>query len=640
MNTTLHPYLRKFVLIFFDDILIYSRTYEEHVVHIKLVFELLARDQWKIKLSKCSFARRQIEYLGHVISEKGVGTDPGKVAAISDWPTPTNAKELRSFLGLAGYYRKFVKHFGVISRPLTDLLKKHTVFIWTSEHDSSFNALKVALTQAPVLALPDFSKQFAVETDASALGIGAVLLQEGHPLAFISKALGPKSRGLSTYEKEYMAILLAVQQWRAYLQHAEFVIFTDQRSLSLLTEQRLHTNWQQKVFSKLLGLQFRIVYKKGSENRVADALSRKPTLSSSCAAVSSCSPQWITEVVSGYQHDEHSLSIIAKLAISAQAVPEFTLKDGVLRYNNRIWIGANPVLQQKLIEACHSSALGGHSGVPATYLRMKPLFAWKGMKSDIRTFVQSCLVCQQAKPDRSKLPGKLQPLPVPDEAWQVLSMDFVEGLPMSGHANCILVVIDSFTKYAHFLSLKHPFTAAGVAKLFLDQIYRLHGLPLSIVSYRDPVFTSRFWKELFDLAGVKLQMSSSYHPQSDGQTERVNQTMETFLRCFVNACPSKWNSWLPLAEFWYNSCFHSAVGRSPFEALYGYASRHFGISALDDVQSSSLSSWLQERQVMTTLIKQHLCRAKTRMKQQANRSRSEREFAVGDWVFVKLQPYV
>lgn len=231
-----------------------------------------------------------------------------------------------------------------------------------------------------------------------------------------------------------------------------------------------------------------------------------------------------------------------------------------------------------MLQAYHANAIGGHSGLPVTYARMKKLFAWHGMKKSVATFVKSCLVCQQAKADRSKLPGLLQPLPVPDAAWQVISMDFVEGLPTSGQYNCILVVVDYFTKCAHFLPFHHPFTAGKVAKIFLDQVYKLHGLPSAIVSDRDRIFTSLFWRELFALADVQLRMSTSYHPQSDGQTERLNQTMETFLRCYVHACPSKWFQWLPLAELWYNSCPHSAIGRSPFEALYGYPPRHFGIS--------------------------------------------------------------
>jgi hypothetical protein len=179
--------------------------------------------------------------LGHIISEKEVGTDPQKIAAIAQWPTPKNAKELRSFLGLAGYYRKFVRHFGVIAKPITDLLKKHVVFVWTAIHDKSFSALHNALCNSHVLQLPDFSKPFNIETDASGTRIGAVLLQDNHPLAFLSKALGTKSRGLSAYEKEFMAVVMAVQQWCQYLQHGEFYIFTDQRSLTQLNEQPLHT---------------------------------------------------------------------------------------------------------------------------------------------------------------------------------------------------------------------------------------------------------------------------------------------------------------------------------------------------------------------------------------------------------------
>jgi len=500
MNSTLAPYLRKFVLVFFDDILIYSTYWEDHLQHIRLVFELLAKDKWKIKLPKCTFAQQEIRYLGHVISAKGVSTDPSKVTAVANWPTPINVRELRGFLGLAGYYRKFVKHFGVISRPLTDLLKKNSVFVWTSVHEDSFNALKHALCNAPVLAVPNFTKPFSIETDASGIGVGAILMQEGHPLAFISKALGPKSQGLSTYEKEYLAILLAIQQWRPYLQHNEFIIYTDQKSLTQLSEQRLHTHRQQKVFAKLLGLQYKVIYKKGTDNRVADALSRKSSHDSECAALTSCTPQWIEEVVAGYQKDDQAASIIAKLMLDDQAVPNFALHNGLLKYKGRIWIGNNNSLQQKLLSACHSSAIGGHSGIPVTYLRIKKLSAWKGIKSAVRDFVKSCTICQQAKPNRTKLPGLLQPLPVPSTAWQVISMDFVEGLPKSGSADCVLVVVDYFTKYAHFLPLHHPFTAASVAKVFMAQVYKLHGLPSAIVTDRDRVFTSQFWKELFSSA--------------------------------------------------------------------------------------------------------------------------------------------
>lgn len=324
MNDTLAPVLRKSALVFFDDILIYSATLEEHLVHLRTVLQLLRKDHWKVKLSKCEFAKQEISYLGHVISHQGVATDPSKVSAIANWPSPASVKALRSFLGLAGFYRKFVRHFGVISRPLTDLLKKHALFIWTHEQETAFCTLKQALMAAPVLALPDFTQPFCIYTDACSNGIGAVLMQNGHPLAYLSRALGPKTQGLSIYEKEYLAILMAVAHWRSYLQLAEFTIFTDHKSLTQLNEQRLHTLWQQKVYSKLVGLQYKIVYKQGCENGAVDALSRS-TNPPECAAISHCTPAWIQEVLQGYTGDPVAQELLTKLAIQPDPNSKYTL---------------------------------------------------------------------------------------------------------------------------------------------------------------------------------------------------------------------------------------------------------------------------------------------------------------------------
>jgi hypothetical protein len=638
MNSTLAPLLRKSVLVFFDNILVYNSTWDEHLHHLTQVLQILHREQWYIKLSKCAFAKQQIAYLGHVISPNGVATDPAKVEAVSSWPTPANCKELRGFLGLAGYYRKFVKNFGVIARPLTDLLKKGVVFLWTQVHDTAFQALKQSLVSAPVLALPNFTRPFAIETDASSKGIGAVLLQDHHPLAYVSKALGVKNQGLSTYEKEYLAILMAVDKWRQYLQHAEFLIYSDHRSLSHLTEQRLSTPWQQRVFSKLIGLQYKVVYKKGVDNGAADALSRRPY--SELFSLSSATPQWMLQVMEGYKEDDQAQGLLVAMLISPHTSGQYTLNSGIIRYKGRVWVRNNTLLQQQIMEALHDSPVGGHSGFPVTYRWIKQLFSWPSMKALIKQYVTSCTVCQQAKPDRSRYPGLLQPLPVPTQAWEVISMDFVEGLPRSNNANTILVVVDTFSKYSHFLPLLHPFSALKVAQLFMDFVYKLHGLPLSIVSDRDRIFTSRLWQELFRLSGTTLKMSTSYHPQTDGQTEHVNQCLETYLRSFVHACPSKWSAWLSVAEYWYNTTFHSSLGRSPFEVLYGREPRNLGLNISDASTQLDLQTWLQQRELMVKLIRQHLLRAQQRMKFQADKGRTEREFAIGDMVYLKLQPYV
>lgn len=292
MNTVLAPLLRKGVLVFIDDILVYTRTLEEHVQLLRQVFELLDQHQLKVKKSKCAFAQKQLVYLGHVISVGGVATDPKNIAAVQKWETPKSVRAVRGFLGLAGYYRKFVRNFGQISRPLTELLKKDRHFRWTDETETSFRSLQQALITAPVLAIPDFTKPFVVETDASDGGVGAVLSQEGHPIAYLSRALGPRNQGLSAYEKEFLAILLAVDHWRPYLQVQEFVIQSDHRSLASLDEQRLHTPWQRKALTKLLGLRYKIVYQPGRENSAADALSRKDS-DAELAAVSVSVPVWL-----------------------------------------------------------------------------------------------------------------------------------------------------------------------------------------------------------------------------------------------------------------------------------------------------------------------------------------------------------
>uniref|UniRef100_A0A453DFY0 Integrase catalytic domain-containing protein n=1 Tax=Aegilops tauschii subsp. strangulata TaxID=200361 RepID=A0A453DFY0_AEGTS len=284
--------------------------------------------------------------------------------------------------------------------------------------------------------------------------------------------------------------------------------------------------------------------------------------------------------------------------------------------------------------------VGGHSGFPVTYKRILRLFRWIGMKNFIKTQVQSCLTCQQAKPERVQYPGLLSPLPVPPKAWDTVSMDFISGLPSSYQYNCILVVIDKFSKYGHFMGLTHPFNAQKVAEIFLDNVYKLHGMPRLIICDRDPIFTSAFWKFLISNTGAELNMSTACHPETDGQTERVNQQIECFLRCFISAHPTKWSKWLSLCEFWYNNNWHSALNKSPFEIIHGQTPRYFGISESDTIAPVDIQFWLDSRQLVIDSVRQHLLRVQQRMKHQADKKRTEREFAVNDMVFLKLQSYV
>ena len=407
------------------------------------------------------FCSEKIEYLGHVISQEGVATDSEKIKVLQDWPVPTTPTKLRGFLGFTGYYRKFIPQYGIIAKPLTQLLTKKG-FHWTDQAQQAFEKLKQAMIDAPVLALPNFDRPFSIETDACETGIGAVLVQDSHPLAYFSKALGVRNQKLSTYEKEFLAVMMAVDKWRPYLQRGPFTIVTDHKSLCNLGDQQLDTELQRKAMSKLVGLQFKFQYKRGVENGAADALSRVGHLLT-VNALSLCQPAWTQEVTNSYETDIEAQTLLAQLAITSPDERGYTLNQGLIRYKGRLWIGANSALQTKLISALHYSPIGGHSGATTTYHRVKKLFMWRGLKTVVEDFVRQCQICQQSKHENISPTGKLQPLPVPSAPWQDISMDFVEGLPKSEGFEVIMVVVDRLTKFAHFIPLKHPFTASQVA---------------------------------------------------------------------------------------------------------------------------------------------------------------------------------
>jgi hypothetical protein len=306
----------------------------------------------------------------------------------------------------------------------------------------------------------------------------------------------------------------------------------------------------------------------------------------------------------------------------------------------KLCIGSDIQLRTDLISLCHSSALGGHSGIVPTIKRIRALFHWKGISKDVKQFVKNCDVCQRSKYETVALPGLLSPLPIPHSLFSDISMEFITGLPVSNNKDVIFVVVDRLTKFAHFMGLKHPYTASTVAQVFLDNVLKLHGCPTTIVSDRDPIFISRFWTDLMKLLGITLTPSSAYHPQTDGLTEVLNRCLETYLRCFTMGSPTSWYKWLSLAQFWYNTSWHSSIRMSPFQALFGIQPPIHAPLVPANSQVAAVQDLLRDRRDLTSLLKHSLHRAANRMKQQADSQRSDRYFEVGSWVFVKLHPYV
>ncbi|KAJ7942659.1 Ty3/gypsy retrotransposon protein [Quillaja saponaria] len=611
------------------------------------VFRPLLRRQHTLfaKRSKCTVGSQQVEYLGHLINKEGVSADPRKIQAMVDWPTPNSVKSLRGFLGLTGYYRRFIQNYGKVSKPLTNLLKKDG-FQWTEATEKAFNNLKHMMTQAPVLALPNYQQPFVVEIDASGNGIGAVLLQQGHPLAFLSKAFGPKHLALSTYEKELIAVVYAVLKWRQYLLGRHFIIQTDHQSLKYMLEQKECNPILQKWLPKLMGMDYEIHYKKGKENIVADALSRvehskevQETEAAVCVAISTVNSDILQRVIDSWETDEFLRELVPKLQAGSIKDSKFTWQEGLLKKRGKLVVGKNPELRKDLLDLFHASSVGGHSGVQATLKRLQNVFYWKGMQRAVRNLVRECDICQRYKAETNAYPGLLTPLPIPKRLWSSISMDFIEGLPESDKKNVVLVVVDRLSKFSHFVGLRHPYTALTVAQAFMDQVYKFQGLPEDIVSDRDPVFMSRFWTELFKIQGVQLNHSSAYHPQSDGQTEVVNRTVEAYLRCFAGDCPKHWSKWLSLAQYWYNTNYHTTIQMSPYQAVFGQEPPSHIPYTKGDSENDAVDRSLSAKEGVIQLLKENIKKAQNRMKMQADRHRTERAYEVGNWVYLKLQSY-
>ena len=564
MNHVLKPFINKFVVVYFDDILVYSKTIEEHVIHLRQVFDVLLQERLFANLKKCSFCVEKVVFLGFVVSANGIEVDEEKVESIKSWPTPTNATEVRSFHGLASFYRRFVKGFSSIASPLTELIKKDVPFVWGDEQEKSFQALKLMLSSSPLLQLPNFDKAFEIECDASGVGIGGVLMQEGKPLAYFSKKLKGASLRYSTYDKELYALVRVLAHWQHYLWHKEFVIRTDHESLKHLKGQsklnKRHAKWVEFIET----FPYVINYKQGKENVVADALSRRYFLVNALA-----SKMMGFESLKGFYAMDSDFKETFESLHQGKRVDRFQLIDGFLFKDGRVCVPMSS-WRELFVKEAHSGGLMGHFGVPKTLDILLEQFYWPKMKHDVERICGQCLDCKQAK-STTRPQGKYTPLPTPSGPWMDISMDFVLGLPRTkrGH-DSIFVVVDRFSKMTYFIPCHKCDDASHVASLFVIHVLKLHGVPQTIVSYRDSKFLSHFWKSLWDTVSTKLMFSTSCHPQTDGQTKVVNRTLGNMLRCMIKGTPTTWEDRLPLIEFAYNRSFHSSIGMSPFEACYGF----------------------------------------------------------------------
>ncbi|KAK3526593.1 hypothetical protein QTP70_030729 [Hemibagrus guttatus] len=560
MHEVLREFLHKSVLVYIDDILIYSRSMADHRQHVAEVLQRLRDYHLFLKSKKCTFHQPSVHFLGYNIDRSGIRMDERKVTAVKDWPIPTSVKELQRFLGFANFYCRFIQGFSSITSLLTNLLRnKPKSLSWTPADTQAFDTLKTAFTTAPLLAHPDPDLPFIVKVDASTRGVGVVLSQQQgnplklHPCAFFSRKFNPAEVNYDLGNQELLAIKLALEEWRPWFKGAKhpFMVLTDHKNLEYLRDAKKLNPRQAKWALFFTRFNFTISYRPGSKNVKADALSHINSPEESTDDPEPIIPEKL--FVSPITWSEETLPESSASTNTPPGCPQG------LQYIPHTW-------RTPLIHSSYTSLGTGHPGVNETLSLLKQRFWWPNMASDVRRYVQGCRECAISKSPRHLPSGKLQPLPVPNHPWSHLGVDFITDLPVSNGCTCVLVVVDRFSKSCRLIPLPGLPTAMDTVAL----VFRYYGLPEDIVSDRGSQFTSRVWRSFFKLLGVTMSLSSGYHPQTNGQTERKIQEIGRFLRTFCHGHQDSWNQFLGWAEYAQNSLRQPTTGLTPFQCVLGY----------------------------------------------------------------------
>jgi hypothetical protein len=752
-----------FVLVFIDDILVCSRSPDEHLEHLRLVFEVLRKHKLYAKLKKCDFNKSELKFLGHIIGREGVAVDPDKISTIVKWPVPKSLQELQGFLGLGNYFRSFVPRYSTLVAPLTDLTRRvrAATFDWAHWNPNgpemqAFNLLKRMLTHAPVLALPDLNGEFEVHTDASVHGSGGVLMQHGRVNAFTSAKFSKAEYNYTTGEQEFLALIHALKQWRCYLEGAKQVtLVTDHQPLTYLQTQSNLSRRQARWVEFLSRFNWKVEYRPGITN-IADPISRNPALTAEpapavLAVLQGASTDTVqlcvltvegshtgfrlmlsavttrsqsratahpaqTEVTvqklkhadqsaattpadshqsnqdqhhapSGVQPDggesreaetmdthaasahagrhdalsdnasepddapahKPSASLMQAIKAAYKSDPRFNdpqytnglrLEQGAWMMGGKVVVPNSPLIRHRVMHAMHDDELAGHMGIKRTTELVSRYFWWASLESDVERYVRFCEACQKNKASTQKPYGLLKPLPIPGRRWDDISCDMIVKLPKtaSTKVDSILVVVDRLSKMVHLIPCTESLTAKGFAQLILREVIRLHGVPRSILSDRGTQLqNNRFWREVCAELGMKPLLSSAYHPQSDGQTERVNRVIEEVLRSYIRPDMRDWDVKLPAVEFAINNSWHEAIRNTPFNLNYGQHPNTPHTVDLPRIKVPAAHEYASGLERAVQQARSCLREAQARMEADANRKRRGIEYSVGQLVLLSTK---
>jgi hypothetical protein len=603
MTTALSDYIGKFCHIYLDDIVIWSNSVEEHQTHVEMILTQLQEHCLHLNKKKCVLFQDEIEFLGHKISARGIEACSSKCEKILKWPRPKTARDVRSFLGIVRYIAVYLKdlaeHTAVLT-PLTSKEYNESLPEWTQEHEYAFAAIKALVVSRKCLTVIDHDNpgdnRIFITTNASDRRTGGVLSwgptwESSRPVAFDSMQLSPPQRNYPVHEKEMLAIVRALEKWRNEVLGCPVTVYTDHRTLEYFESQK-HLSRRQARWQEFMSqFEIKIVYIKGEDNTVADALSRLPDdemdpitdaddellpnyeawhASTSASILNiSADAKFLNDIRLGYATDPFCQKMIGSKA----SFPSLTNVNDLWYVGDRLLVPKVTDVRESLFRLAHDSL--GHFGAEKSYAALRDSYYWPGMRRDLeRAYVPACIDCQRNKDNTKKPCGPLHPLPIPDARGESVAIDFIGPLPLDDGCNCIVTFTDRLGHAdVRIVPTTTDITAQDFAVIFFDNWYCENGLPLNIVSDRDSKFTSAFWRAFCKLAGINQKMSTAFHPQTDGASERTNKTVEQCLRFHVERNQTGWKKKLPLVRFHIMNAVNASTGLSGFQVRMGRSPR-------------------------------------------------------------------
>ncbi|UYV79514.1 hypothetical protein LAZ67_17002951, partial [Cordylochernes scorpioides] len=649
MDTVLKGLKWNICLCYLDDIVVYGPSFEEHIKRLEVVLECLQQAGLNVNNEKCLFGSRQLKILGHVVNENGIHPDPEKVEAILKFPSPKSIPDVRSFLGLCSYYRRFVENFSCKAKPLNDLLKNDAKFCWNKEQENAFEILKEALTSEPVLGHFIEDAETHIHTDASGYGIGAVLIQiQGgaeRPIAYASRTLTKAEKNYSTTEKELLAVVWATSKFRPYLFGRNFTVVTDHHSLCWLAGLKDPSGRLARWALRLQEFDITVVYKSGRKHKDADCLSRNPVPEEQEDFPNIIS---IIDIRAEQSRDPNLAKIIDKIEETGP-FKGFEVMDGVLYKRNYEPYGRQRLLvlpkqmRLEVLKNLHDAPTAGHLGFAKTYDRARKIFFWGGMYKTIRQYIAHCRECQRRKSVPQRPPGQLMPIPPANFPFQKIGMDLLGRFPVTNQGNkWIIVCTEYMTRFATTKAIPDA-GAMEIARFIVEEIILRHGAPQQIITDRGTNFMSQIIKEINNLSGINHLKTTAYHPQTNGLTERLNKTLTDMLSMYVDVEQKNWDEVLPFVTFAYNTAKQETTGFSPFFLVHGREAETTLDTLLPYQDNDDVGDYVQH--LITTaeearnLAQLHLYRGQEKDRKYYDRKHRPVDYNVGDlvWLFIPVR---